>query len=61
MDTNNPNPNQWQQYELPINLLHQNWIMTGLVHPQGDDYWELFGLNMSIESNKEHPDIHEEK
>ena len=33
MDTDNPNPTEWQEYELPVNLMHQQYVISDLVHP----------------------------
>jgi hypothetical protein len=33
MDTNNPNPSEFQKYELPISLLHQDFVMSKILNP----------------------------
>jgi hypothetical protein len=53
MDTANPNPEEWQSYELPLNLFHHDMVLSKVLNPQMDDLFITNGINFSVESDKE--------
>lgn len=53
MDTNNPNPGEFQSYELPISLFHQDFVLSKILNPMVDDLFHTNGITFSVESDKE--------
>ena len=42
----------WREYELPIDLLHNQFVVSKLVHPAVDDQFEARGLVFMAESDR---------
>jgi hypothetical protein len=53
MDTNNPNPGEFESYELPISLFHQDFVLSKILNPMVDDLFHTNGITFSVESDKE--------
>ena len=54
VDTNNANPSKWQDYELPLVLLHNDAVMSKLMRPNmEDDILTTLGCVFKVESTTE--------
>ena len=53
MDTNNPHPQDWVTYELPIALLNNDRVKSKLVNPPVGDDFNCKGITLVAESNYE--------
>ena len=53
MDTQNENKDEFQHYELPIRLFHHDLVLSKVLNPSNQDYFQARGLTFSIESDRE--------
>ena len=56
VDTKNPDPDSWQAYEIPLNLMHNDLVMSKVYQPQMDDHFTCNGMIFKSESNQETTD-----
>ena len=53
LDTQSESPDKWQDYELPLSLLHQDQIMSKVVNPNVDNFVITRGLTFRTESDRQ--------
>ena len=43
---------EWQEYELPINIMHHHSVMKKIMNPITQDFFETMGIVFLAESDK---------
>ena len=44
-----PESKEWVEYEMPINLMVNNYIKSSLIHCFADDTFEMKGVTLHVE------------
>lgn len=53
MDTKNENSDEFQHYELPLRLFHHDLVLSKVLNPSNQDYFQARGLTFSVECDRE--------